>query len=321
MSVKVSIIMNCLNGEEFLKEAIDSIYAQSFTNWEIIFWDNCSTDESSTIAKSYDDKIKYFKASEQTSLGEARNLAISNATGEYISFLDTDDLWHKTKLAEQVKIMDANQDLVMCYAGIDEIAPSGKLIRKIYPKYKSGYIFKDLLMQFDINMVTPLIRLSALKKYNLNFSKDMQASEEYNLFMRLAAKGKIGTIQKVLGQWRIRGNSLTSRTCHRWATERDLTLDTILEDDSSLLEKFRSEFDEARARANYYRARYHMAIGEKKLARASLKKSINVNYKYLILYLILFLPSIVWKLLHSQSVKNKILPKILNITRSKPLYN
>ena len=59
---KVSVIMNCFNGERFLREAIDSIYSQTFTDWEIIFWDNASTDKSASIAKSYDKKLKYFLA-------------------------------------------------------------------------------------------------------------------------------------------------------------------------------------------------------------------------------------------------------------------
>ena len=87
----VSIIMNCYNCAKYLEEAIDSIYAQSYDNWEIIFWDNCSTDNSALIAKSYDSKLKYFLAKEHTALGRARNLAIKEAKGGYIAFLDSDD--------------------------------------------------------------------------------------------------------------------------------------------------------------------------------------------------------------------------------------
>ena len=80
--------MNCYNGEKYLREAIDSIYAQSYENWEIIFWDNCSTDSSAEIAKSYDEKIKYFTVSSKLELGEARKLATEHARGKYLAFLD-----------------------------------------------------------------------------------------------------------------------------------------------------------------------------------------------------------------------------------------
>ena len=60
----VSVIMNCYNGEKYLREAIDSIYAQTYTNWEIIFWDNASTDNSAEIAKLSDSRLKYFYGEE-----------------------------------------------------------------------------------------------------------------------------------------------------------------------------------------------------------------------------------------------------------------
>ena len=83
----VSIIMNCYNGQRFLKEAIDSVYQQDYEDWEIIFWDNASEDDSAKIAKSYDKKLKYFLAPSNTSLGEARNIALQKAHGKYIAFL------------------------------------------------------------------------------------------------------------------------------------------------------------------------------------------------------------------------------------------
>ncbi len=88
--LEVSIIMNCLNGEKYLKDSIGSIYSQTYDNWEIIFWDNASTDRSDEIAQSYDSRLKYFRSDETYSLGKARNLAVSKAKGEYIAFLDVD---------------------------------------------------------------------------------------------------------------------------------------------------------------------------------------------------------------------------------------
>ena len=71
----VSVVMNCYNSDRYLKEAIDSVYAQTFLDWEIIFWDNASTDRSAEISKSYDDKLLYFLGNQHVSLGAARNLA------------------------------------------------------------------------------------------------------------------------------------------------------------------------------------------------------------------------------------------------------
>ena len=99
----VSIIMNCHNGEAYLCESIKSVLSQTYKNWELIFWDNRSEDKSAEIFKSHKDKrFKYFYANERTTLYKARNLAIEKSKGNFISFLDTDDLWSKNKLELQM---------------------------------------------------------------------------------------------------------------------------------------------------------------------------------------------------------------------------
>ena len=77
----VSILMNCYNSEKWLKEAIDSVCAQTYQHWEIIFVDNCSTDSSATIAKSYDDRVKYYRTKSTTPLGAARIWCLQFASG------------------------------------------------------------------------------------------------------------------------------------------------------------------------------------------------------------------------------------------------
>ena len=84
-SQMVSVIMNCLNGDRYLSEAIESVYAQTYPNWEIVFWDNASIDDSSKIAKSYGDRVRYFRNDTTYRLGKVRNLAVSQAQGEYIA--------------------------------------------------------------------------------------------------------------------------------------------------------------------------------------------------------------------------------------------
>ena len=85
----VSVIMNCYNGEKYLRESIDSVVAQTYENWELIFWDNHSTDNSAQIVQSYgDSRIYYFCSQTFTPLGEARNLAIKQSNSEFIAILD-----------------------------------------------------------------------------------------------------------------------------------------------------------------------------------------------------------------------------------------
>ena len=115
----VSIVINCYNSDEYLAQAIDSIFSQTHTNWEIIFWDNNSKDTSAIIAKSYGFKLKYFKSNKTTSLYEARNCALEKCKGDYIAFIDCDDIWIEDKLEKQIKMAKSGFDLV--YGGYNSI--------------------------------------------------------------------------------------------------------------------------------------------------------------------------------------------------------
>ena len=99
----ISVIINCYNGEKFIKQCIDSVRNQNYKNWEIIFWDNLSSDKSRYIFLKYKDKrLKYFKSYKHTTLYKARNLAIKKAKGFVVTFLDIDDIWPKNKLSLQI---------------------------------------------------------------------------------------------------------------------------------------------------------------------------------------------------------------------------
>ena len=100
----VSVIMNCLNCERYLNEAIDSVRAQTYSNWEIIFWDNASNDRSASIVKEYNDpRIHYFRGDKTILVYAARNKALSQCHGEFIAFLDCDDIWMTEKLSKQIE--------------------------------------------------------------------------------------------------------------------------------------------------------------------------------------------------------------------------
>ena len=107
----VSIIINCHNSEKFLKETLNSVLSQTYKNWELIFYDNKSTDNSYNIFKSFkDNRFKYFKSKNFKKLGEARREALKKSKGDYITFLDSDDIWKKNKLKIQLKYFDDKRD-------------------------------------------------------------------------------------------------------------------------------------------------------------------------------------------------------------------
>lgn len=294
----VSIIINCFNGEEFLKEAIDSVFAQSYSNFEIIFWDNASTDKSASIAKEYGPRIKYFLAPENKPLGEARAAALQKASGEYLTFIDCDDIWLPNKLEVQIKLMESNKDLILCYGSIEEILSSGEFFRNVHTIYESGFIFEKLLFQFDINILTSMIRSSLLKEAGINFDPYITASEEYCLFMQLASNYPIGVIKEVLAKYRVHSSSLTSRSIMNLGEERRYTLQKILAVNPGLCTKYPAGFKEAFARANYYDARWFMENGKRVSAFKIMISTGGVGIRYLILTALTLLPLFVWKKVH-----------------------
>ena len=112
----VSIIVNCFNGEKYLNQCIQSIINQTYKNFEIIFWDNNSTDESQKIVSQFVDKrIKVFKTNEKLDLGASRNKAIQKSLGDLITFLDVDDWYLPEKINLQVKIFEKKKDVGLVF--------------------------------------------------------------------------------------------------------------------------------------------------------------------------------------------------------------
>lgn len=302
---KVSIVMNCYNGEKYLREAMDSVFAQKFEDWEIVFWDNNSGDSSPEIAKSYDDsKVKYFRSPTVTNLGEARRNAVNVAQGEWVAFLDCDDIWYPEKLMVQMDALEKT-DYVFAYAGILEISADGIPMRTVLPKYESGDVLEKLLNQFDVNMVTPVIRRSFLVEHQINFEAEITASEEYNLFVRLAARGSVLVQRAILGEYRVYAGSLTDRQISRWAAERRMTLSQLAKEVPSVPKKYARAYREAEMRGDYYEARYLVSEGKLKQARILMKRIGADDWRYKFLSMSLHIPGL-WNFLHNNKIKRKL---------------
>jgi len=209
----ISIIINCYNGEKYLNECIKSVLNQSYTNWEIIFFDNNSSDQSLQIINTYKDKrIKLFYSRNKKilSLYKARNLAISYAKGEYITFLDVDDLWRKNKLKEQVNFSKKNPDIKIIYSNYSVLDERKKIFYTQYKiKLPSGFIAQKLLDNYCTGIVTLFIEKKLLNKYK--FKDKYTIIGDFDLVIRLSLKYKIMSIQKPLSIYRVHGSNLSLR--------------------------------------------------------------------------------------------------------------
>jgi glycosyltransferase involved in cell wall biosynthesis len=215
----VSVIMNCYNGERYLREAVDSVIEQTYVNWELIFWDNCSTDNSREIVLSYHDpRIKYFKSEVNAPLGEARNLAIKKSEGAYIGFLDTDDIWDANKLEVQVLKMQANAEIGIVHSNYLNFWEGGSLTAntKVIDSEES---FQYLLSEYKIGMSVALLRKSVLEAFDIQFDNALSMIEDFDFFLQIAYHSKVWYCKEVLMRYRMHPDSLTNNSMDKWAKE------------------------------------------------------------------------------------------------------
>jgi glycosyltransferase involved in cell wall biosynthesis len=193
----ISIIINCFNGDRFLQKALDSVISQTYKNWEIIFWDNQSTDKSAEIFNSYKDvRFKYYKALKHSEiLYEAKNYALEKANGEFYAFLDVDDWWLSNKLEKQVPLFrDPKVGIVYGnFWNFFEKKNKTKIFRKnILP---TGMILKDLLSNYPVGSPTYMIRKKSLDSLKFNFNNNYHIIGEFDLIIRLSVKWKADCVQ------------------------------------------------------------------------------------------------------------------------------
>ena len=248
--------MNGYNSEKYLREAIDSIYNQTFKDWEIIFIDNCSTDSTKEIVLSYDEKIKYFKTDRNIPLGEARNFGLQKCKGEYLAFLDTDDIWLQDKLERQISLLDSNPDLQMCYSGAIWIDENGKEINRDLPKATTGYVFPSQLKRYEVNMQSVVIR----NNIPIEFNTKMEFSPDFDLFMQIMSRYRVGVEREPLIKYRKLSNSLTTKKIDRWGVEMKDALNNIFTQNPKLKRKYPLEYLSAYAKVAYYYLRYYLSL-------------------------------------------------------------
>lgn len=270
----ISIIINCFNGERFLREAIDSVIAQTYSNWELIFWDNQSTDSTANIVRSYhDDRIRYFYAPEHTSLGEARNLALEKANGVYIGFLDSDDKWLPSFLSEYVSVIRENPSAVLIYSNYYCCENS-----KMWIAYKNkcpGEInVCDLLSRYDVAISSALFKSDIVKIQNIRFNANFSLIEDYDFFIRLGVCGKILYVSSPLMIYLYHQNNLSHSS--KWVDEFRYLLSKINKESLAYSEliKYRNVICK---RAYYVEANYYVFSGQR-------RKALCIIFKYIFRY-------------------------------------
>lgn len=208
----VSVIVPAYNAGEFLREAIDSVLAQTYRDFEVIVVDDGSTDHTRDVLRIYGSAVRSIRQ-KNGGAAAARNCGILNSSGRYIAFLDADDVWLPAKLERQVSCLERHPQLVAAYSDSRDLEdgilnPESRLAR--FGIRASGRIFEDLLRHNFLHTSSVVVRRTALAEAGL-FDASLRGSEDIDLWMRLSRVGDFGCVDEVLAYYR-RHSSNTYRT-------------------------------------------------------------------------------------------------------------
>jgi len=216
MKPKVSIIMPVLNGEKYLVEALESILAQTYKNYELVAVDDGSTDRTCELLHQYHDKLelRYVRHPACKGIAVSVNDGIRNSTGEYITFLDHDDVWFPDMLETQVESLHGKAGVGMVHSDFQTIDATGNIIEESVARCRdrkrpSGEVFRELFNDSFIAASSVLIRKECFDRLG-GFDETLHWGD-YHLWLRIARHYKINYVPKVLTRYR-QHNTQSTRT-------------------------------------------------------------------------------------------------------------
>lgn len=205
---KVSIIIPAYNAAKHIKSTIDSVLAQTYSDFELVVVDDGSTDETVEILRSYGDRIRWTQAHHKGQ-ASAVNMGISISKGEYLAYLDADDLLPPNKLAVQIEYFEKNPNVEFVYSDMYYTTPQlGTILIKSQPIDP----FR-LLQRCYISRITVIHKRSCVDKVGL-FDAMLTGSDDWDMWVRMSEKCRMGYVPQPLAEYRIHGQN-TSHTRKR----------------------------------------------------------------------------------------------------------
>ena len=205
MSDLVSIIMPSYNTAGFIRETVETVVAQTYQNWELIIVDDCSTDNTDEVVKTFlDPRIRYLKNERNSGAAVSRNRALREAQGRWIAFLDSDDLWVPEKLEKQIRFMEEH-GYAFSYANYSEIdeqsQPLGVCVtgpKKVTKAGMYAYCWPGCLTVMYDASVIGLVQIADIKKNN-----------DYAMWLKVVDRAPCYLLDEELGQYRKRAGSIS----------------------------------------------------------------------------------------------------------------
>ena len=291
----VSIIINIHNDVEYIEEAINSALNQTYQNFEIILYDNASDKKVFNVAQKYEGKLIYRRSESFLTLGAARNAAIAESKGEFITFLDADDIFLPQKLETQIPLF-SDPEVGLVYSNTFHLIKNNDswVDEELYERpMPDGNIFSNLLKGNFIPFNTAVIKRAVLENDKSKwFNESFDFCTDYDLFLRITYKHKVKYINEPLGKWRIHGGNYTYTKPHLISAERYLMMPRILDYEPKLFDKYKNEMNFFVAEIFLDMSRYFIHIGQRHRAivcvlNALMNKLSSKNFRVLMHYLFL----------------------------------
>jgi len=208
MGASVSVVVPAYNAEQWIGETLSSILAQTMLPVQVIVIDDGSTDSTADVVRSFGTRVQYAYQ-ENAGAGAARNLGLRLAIGEYIAFLDADDLWLPEKIEKQLLLFEKQPDLMWAYSD-SYIFPDGRpeTLTRVsqYNELPSGWIHDALLLCDFIASPTPLVRRSVFAVVG-SFLVSTAGVEDWDMWLRISRRYPVGVIPEPLAKYRLRRSS------------------------------------------------------------------------------------------------------------------
>lgn len=209
----ITVFMPVYNTEDFLKEAIESILAQSYSNFELLIIDDGSTDNSINIIESFKDKrIRLVKNKKNMGLPYTRNRGLELAKGEYIAIMDSDDISHEKRLENQLDFLLKNRGIAIIVSNFKLIYGNGKIKKSGMPNWNPEEIKAQLLFRNFILNSSAMIRKDFIKKSGIKYNEEFFACQDYMFWVECLKFGEIYREKKHLLSYRTGHENITSNS-------------------------------------------------------------------------------------------------------------
>lgn len=207
----VSIVMPAYNSGKTIRDSVNSIFAQTYPDWELIVIDDGSIDDTSVILEEFahsDSRVRFLQNAKNMGVSYTRNRAVTLAKGEWIAFLDSDDLWDPWKLEKQMALAENHSDMIVCYTASAFMDDKGNQYNYVMPAVER-LTYKNLLRKNLMSCSSVMIKASVMK--NIRMPND-KMHEDYFVWLTVLRESKVAYgINEPLLIYRLSTNSKSSK--------------------------------------------------------------------------------------------------------------